>query len=253
MPLDQRSSAQSLVCQRNGAATDVELGGQGAFRRKLLRDRPEPDGATERIGKRDVERAAAPIPPLDGVCDLSRPLACPHEVKLSQLAVDRCGLGGNDGRVNQGLKPLEWLLGSWEGDARGEPGTGRQTRRYELVLRGEFIMGTNKTIWVPKPGQSESEVHEDLSLISYDRAGGRFVLHVFYVERFVAEYVCEKQTDPHEWVFTAERVQNGPPGMRARESLASREDDALDSRFELSLSGKPFALYTQETLRRRKG
>ena len=151
--------------------------------------------------------------------------------------------------TSESLAPLRWLLGQWQGDARGEPGSGHQVRRYEAVLRGEFIMGTNRTVWVPKPGATESEIHEDLSLISYDRGAGRLVMHVFYVERFVAEYVCSSSENADEWVFTADRVQNGPPGMRARETL-TRRADRLESRFELAMSGRDFQLYTQETLAR---
>jgi len=149
--------------------------------------------------------------------------------------------------MNDSLAPLKWLLGEWHGEARGEPGAGHQLRRYELVLRGEFIMGTNRTVWTPKPGHADPEVHEDLSLISHDRATGLFVLHVFYVERFVAQYVCSPQSDPDEWVFTAAYVQNGPAGMRARETVA-RRGEQLHSRFELAMAGKEFQLYTQETL-----
>jgi hypothetical protein len=167
--------------------------------------------------------------------------------KLANWLVVRISHPTDDGRVNNNLAPFQWLLGQWHGDARGEPGVGHQLRRYELVLRGEFIMGTNRTVWTPKPGTSESEVHEDLSFISYDRAAGQFVMHVFYVERFVAEYVCEPQTDPDQWVFTAARVQNGPAGMRSRETVA-RRGDQFDSRFELAMAGKDFTLYTHERL-----
>ena len=76
------------------------------------------------------------------------------------------------------------------------------------------------------------------------------MMHVFYVERFVAEYLCEPRTEADPWVFTASRVQNGPPGMRSRETLIKRVDGGFESRFELAISGGPFALYTRETLRR---
>lgn len=151
--------------------------------------------------------------------------------------------------MNDDLRPLEWLLGTWEGTATGEPGQGAQTRRYELVLGGQFIMGRNRTAWSKTADHPDGEVHEDLSLISYDRAAKRFVMHVFYVERFVAEYHGEQQ-DAGTFVFTADRVQNGPPGMRSRETLA-RDGDELRPRFEVAMAGEDFALYTSEELRRR--
>lgn len=156
-------------------------------------------------------------------------------------------------RMSEALAELEWLLGEWQGTAEGEPGTGRQARRYELVLRGEFLMGSNRTAREPKPGAAEGEIHEDISIISiisFDRAASRLVMHVFYVERSVAAYVCDPRSDPNEWVFTADRVQNGAPGMRSRETFVRRADDALESRFELAMGHKPFGLYTHEILRR---
>jgi hypothetical protein len=151
--------------------------------------------------------------------------------------------------VNDDLRPLEWLLGTWEGTASGEPGQGTQTRRYELVLGGQFIMGTNRTTWARTAAHPDGEMHEDLSLISYDRAAKQFVMHVFYVERFVAEYRSE-QLDAETFVFTADRVQNAPAGMRSRETLA-RHGVELRPRFEIAMGTEDFALYTSESLRRR--
>ncbi len=151
--------------------------------------------------------------------------------------------------MNEDLKPFAWLVGTWQGTARGRPGEGAQVRRYEAILRGEFLMGTNKTTWSSTTAHPDGEVHEDVSILGYDRGSKRFVLHVFYVERFVAEYVSEPQTSPDVWVFTADRVRNGPPGMRSRE-IFTRRGDELESRFELAMEGRDFAPYTTETLRR---
>lgn len=147
------------------------------------------------------------------------------------------------------MKPLSWLVGTWEGEATGRPGRGTQTRRYEWVLRGEFLMGTNRTAWRATTEHPEGEVHEDIAMFSYDREAGRIVMHVFYVERFVAEYLCEPQAHSDVWVFTADRVRNGPAGMRSRETLTRRGDE-LESRFELAMVGKEFSEYTREVLRR---
>lgn len=168
--------------------------------------------------------------------------------KTSQLALDGIGFPVDDAAVDTELGPLEWLLGTWRGTAEGAPGKGEQTRRYELILQGRFIMGTNRTVWQPTEAHGEGEVHEDISLFSWDRGAKRAVLHVFYVERFVAEHVGE-QLAPNVWRFTSERVQNGPPGMRSRETFEHR-GDLLVSRFELASGQKDFALYTTETLRR---
>jgi hypothetical protein len=164
------------------------------------------------------------------------------------LALDGAAVLPDDAAVDDELKPFEWLIGTWQGTAEGAPGKGQQTRRYELILRGRFVMGTNRTTWEKTASHPEGEIHEDISLISWDRAAKRFVMHVFYVERFVAEHFGE-QLGPDVWRFTSERVQNGPAGMRSRETF-ERRDGVFVSRFELASANEDFALYTTETLRK---
>jgi hypothetical protein len=41
--------------------------------------------------------------------------------------------------------PVRSLLGSWEGDAKGEPGTGRCEREYRLTLKDKFITSPART------------------------------------------------------------------------------------------------------------
>jgi hypothetical protein len=147
--------------------------------------------------------------------------------------------------------PLRSLLGNWEGEASGHPGKGRQERRYELILRGRFLMGTNKTLWEPTGGNPEGEVHEDITLFSFDRRANRFHMRAFYVEGFFSDYEGrEIADDGTRFVFVAEAVENGPIGMRARETLRLRGADRLSSTFEIAMPGKDFAIYTEETLRR---
>ena len=71
------------------------------------------------------------------------------------------------------------LLGRWEGPATGRPGTGHQTHEYKLILRGQFILGTDETRWEPSTEQPAGDLHEDLSVISFDRAAGQLVMWGF--------------------------------------------------------------------------
>jgi len=146
---------------------------------------------------------------------------------------------------------VQRLLGRWEGTASGKPGTGSQVRRYESVLRGTFIMGTDKTRWQPSEGQPDGETHEDICLLSYDRAAGQAVMRSFFVEGFACEYRCvEAAADGSRLVFEASEVENGPSGMRARETFAFIGPDEFESTFELAQAGGDFAPYTTERLTR---
>lgn len=112
------------------------------------------------------------------------------------------------------------LLGRWEGPATGRPGVGRQVREYRLILRDQFILGTDETRWVPTPEEPDGPFHEDLCVLGLDRAAGQVVMRSFQGEGFVHEYRCAPiEGDGSRVVFEAAQVENGPPGMRARETL----------------------------------
>lgn len=143
------------------------------------------------------------------------------------------------------------LLGRWEGPATGRPGIGRQVREYKLILRDRFILGTDETQWEPTPEEPAGLIHEDLSVLGLDRAAGQLVMRSFHGEGFVHEYRCvDIGADGSRLVFEAAQVENGPPGMRARETLVFGGPDDLESTFELALPGGSFEPYTHETLRR---
>jgi hypothetical protein len=77
-------------------------------------------------------------------------------------------------------------------------------------------MGTTKSHWLPTEADPQGEAHEDLCLISYDRAAKQAVMRSFFVEGFSCEYRCvELSDDLSRMVFEADVVENGPDGLRA--------------------------------------
>jgi hypothetical protein len=146
---------------------------------------------------------------------------------------------------------MQRLLGRWHGTASGRPGTGTQVREYRSILGGAFILGTNETRWPAAAGQPEGPPHEDMSVISFDRAAGQLMKRSFYSEGFVHDYRCIEATpDGSRFVFEAAGVENGPPGMRARDTLAFAADGALEAEFELAMPGQGYESYTVEHLTR---
>jgi hypothetical protein len=141
------------------------------------------------------------------------------------------------------------LLGTWEGPATGRPGTGRQIREYRSILKGRFILGTNETRWVPTPEEPQGLFHEDLAVLGIDGAAGQLVMRSFHGEGFVHEYRCvEVQPDGSAMILEATQVENGPPGMRARETIVFGGPDDLQSTFELAMPGGSFEPYTHQHL-----
>jgi len=144
---------------------------------------------------------------------------------------------------------IQRLLGRWEGPATGRPGTGHQVREYRPILEGRFILGTDETHWDAGTEEPDGSLHEDLSILSLDRAAGQLVMRSFYSEGLVHEYRCIDTVEAgSRLVFVADHVEGGPEGMRARETLVFHGPDALESTFELAMPGRDFEPYTHEQL-----
>jgi hypothetical protein len=150
-------------------------------------------------------------------------------------------------------QPIRGLLGSWEGDARGEPGSGKAEREYRLALRDKFVQVTNKSTYPPQEKNPKGEVHEDTGFISYDRAQKKLVLRQFHVEGFVNHYVLDSiSPDGKKLVFVTVGIENIPPGWRGRETYEIVSDDEFVETFALAEPGKEFVTYSETRFRRKR-
>lgn len=148
-------------------------------------------------------------------------------------------------------KPLRFLAGAWEGAVKGQPGNGHCVREYRFVLNHKYLEVRNKSTYPAQPKNPKGEVHEDWSMISYDRSRKAFVLRQFHVEGFVNQYVSEPGQEG-SLRFTSEAIENVPAGLRARESYTVTGPDSFLERFELAEPGKDFELYSETSFRRKK-
>jgi hypothetical protein len=146
--------------------------------------------------------------------------------------------------------PVRFLLGSWEGATEGQPGKGTVRRRYQLVLRDQFIEVRNTSTYPPQDKNPKGEVHEDVGFISYDRARKSLVLRQFHVEGFVNQYVQDPPSGSGALSFTSEAIENIPKGWRARETYIAHGPDAFEEIFELAEAGKSFEVYSRATFKR---
>ncbi len=159
-------------------------------------------------------------------------------------------LGGQSATKPDPLERLRYFVGSWQGQQSGQPGQGHSERTYEFVLGGKFLQVRNKSIYPPQEKNKSGETHQDLGIISYDRARERFVLRQFHVEGFVNTYVEQEGSDPKKLVFESEAIENIPPGWRARETYTFLNENEFIERFELAEPGKDFELYSEAHLKR---
>lgn len=153
--------------------------------------------------------------------------------------------------LQERLAGLRRFIGRWRGEGEGEPGSSRVRRSYEVVLGGQFLLARNTSTYAPQPRNPRGEVHDDLGLFSFDTARQRAVLRQFHVEGFVNQYVATVATlDGEVLSLESEATENVPGGWRARETYAFSGVDVFVETFELAESGKDFAPYSRNRLRR---
>jgi hypothetical protein len=122
-------------------------------------------------------------------------------------------------RKSDPWQPVRVLLGKWEGDAQGEPGSGRSEREYRLTLNDRFIRVDGKSTYPPQPKNPKGEVHQDVGFISYDKAAQKLVFRQFHGEGFVNHYVLDSiSEDGRTLVFVTVGIENIPAGWRARDT-----------------------------------
>jgi hypothetical protein len=141
--------------------------------------------------------------------------------------------------------PLRVFEGKWEGAASGEPGKGVSTREYKFDLAGRFLIARNKAVYEPKPPGAKPELHEDIGIFSYDRAAKKLVLRQFHGEGFVNEYTMEGELE-----FVTVKIENIPPGWKAKEVYRVISKDEIEETFYLAQPGKDFAVYSRTMLKR---
>ena len=146
--------------------------------------------------------------------------------------------------------PVRLLVGSWEGEVNGQPGSGKSLREYRFVLNNRYLEVRNKSSYPTQPKNPKGEVHEDWGMISYDRSRKTLVLRQFHVEGFVNQYVAEVGRDG-VITFSSESIENIAPGFRARETYKFAGPNAFVERFEIAEPGKDFELYDETHFRRK--
>lgn len=148
-------------------------------------------------------------------------------------------------------QPLRFMLGSWQGDAAGEPGKGAVDRTYELVLSDKFIEEHNTSRYEARDGKP-SEIHHHRGFFSYDKARKTFMLRQFHEEGFVLLYVLSPTSTPKRLVFESVTFENFSNDWKSRETYDVISDDEFIETFELAAPGKEFELYSRSHFKRVK-
>lgn len=150
-------------------------------------------------------------------------------------------------------QPVRVLLGAWEGDSQGQPGSGKCEREYRLTLKDRFIQVNSKSTYPPQEKNPKGETHEDVGFMSYDKSAQKLVLRQFHVEGFVNQYLLDSiSSDGRTIVFVTTGIENIPSGWRGRETYRIVSDDEFVETFALAEPGKDFTTYSETRFRRKR-
>ncbi len=136
------------------------------------------------------------------------------------------------------LRPLSFLLGSWQGGGEGAPGASTGVMRFEPTAQGQAITRTN-TAKLPDGG-----THEDFTLIYHEGAA----IQGLYVdgERHVIRYAANVTDRSAEFVSAAV-----PGAPRFRFTYALRPDGTMTVSFDMAPPGsEEFKTYTSGIMRK---
>jgi hypothetical protein len=149
--------------------------------------------------------------------------------------------------------PLRFMIGTWNGTSKGQPGEGTAVRSYEFVLKDQFIQERNTSTYPPQDQNKSGEVHQHLGFFSFDKQRKTWVLRQFHQESFVINYVFKfAESTPQKLVFASESFENFDNSWRSRETYEIVSNDEFIETFELAPPGKPFELYSRAHFKRAK-
>jgi hypothetical protein len=148
-------------------------------------------------------------------------------------------------------KPLRVFIGRWEGEVKGEPGTGEAEREYSFVLKDRFIHIVNRSTYPPQEKNPKGEKHEDIGFFSYDKSAKKFVLRQFHIEGFVNQFALESISEDGRTIgFISTAIENIAPGWRARETYRILNDNEFVETFALAEPNHDFNTYSETHFRR---
>ena len=149
---------------------------------------------------------------------------------------------------------LSVLVGKWEGNSSGYSGEGHQIREYAPIVGEQFLHVQSVCTFPPSDKNPQGEIHEDVGIYSFDRSRNCLVLRSFHVEGFINQYAVDVTGDKAIVItHVSESVENGPPGLRARDILSMESEDEFTEVFELAFPGKDFQPCVWNRMRRVTG
>lgn len=101
-------------------------------------------------------------------------------------------------------------VGRWRGTSQGRFGSADVSKVVEYVFDGTFLRITSHSA-------SDTEIHEDIGVVSHDVDRGHLMLREFHSEGYVNTYRQSPGTAAGVYVFDSTHIENPfTAGLRAR-------------------------------------
>jgi hypothetical protein len=141
----------------------------------------------------------------------------------------------------------KFLLGTWEGGHKGDPGQGQGSFSFSFSLDQNILVRRSRTEF-PAKADREGYTHDDL-LIIYTEFGGVKRAIYFDNEEHVIHYEVKIPHESNIIILESDPVPSAP---QFRFTYTKTGDDGLEARFEIAPPGKPgaFTVYLDGTARR---
>jgi hypothetical protein len=149
--------------------------------------------------------------------------------------------------------PIRVFEGKWEGTVTGKPGKQFSSREYKFELDGKFLSQRDDSVYEAKSPEGKQRTRKDFGFFSYDMNLKKIVWRQFHSEGFVNEYTLDSvSADGKSFEFVTTKIENLPPGFRAKKSYRVISPDEIEETFSLAPPGKDFEVFTQAHLKRVK-
>jgi hypothetical protein len=145
---------------------------------------------------------------------------------------------------NEHLKPMAWVVGTWEGAGKYGDNEFTDTVTYELTHNGNFIK------WTAEARMDGKVVHSETGMLGYDAAKKKLVWFSFTLDGSIGQGEQDESKQENEWVF-ASSVGNEPPWNDGKSIWRKIDADTYESEARTK-QGEEYVSFFSGTYRRKK-
>lgn len=148
-------------------------------------------------------------------------------------------------QAQTGLSRFEMLAGKWEGNGEGFGNAkSKITAEYAWLMNKQYMEIKHRSVFEPTQQNQEGEIHEDIGIISFDKAENAVVFRQYHTEGYMNEYILNDSLSTSDvLVFETREIENFVPGGKARFTIKILSDHELETVFDVGFPGREMACF----------